>query len=498
MRRRLSQRANGARPVYNLCGDTMMSWLDHGFSLLLARLMGTHSISEGTRCALVSIGASLLLLAGCAGSQLRGPAATLHRASQSGDLHEVRAIVTAQPALLDSRESRGGNTPLAWAVFHGHLELVQYLVRQGADIETRNSDGYRPLHAAASRNHEEIARFLIEEGADIEAAPRFSDDTPLAIAAAHGSPDVLQLLLSRGARVVTGTSFPPLHYVAGDGFTSFVDLMLAKGAPVNEADINGKTPLHWAVRAGYLSREDQAAQRFYGGLRHGARREPEKWPREPLLVVESLLASGADVNAKSRFAETPLHVAAEAGRPEIARLLLRHGAQPNARERYGFTPLYFAADHGRGEMVRVLLEHGAEVNVAGRHGWTPLHTAADKGHGRGEMVRVLLEHGAEVNAARGKIGWTPLHEAAANGHVRESRLLIESGADVDARADSGKTPLIYAATRGHEEVVVLLVESGADVNVKFRECDGDRSTLYWPRKKGYTNIVRFLESHGAE
>ncbi len=441
----------------------MMNWLDHGFSLLLARLMGTHSISEGTRCALVSIGASLLLLAGCAGSQLRGPAATLHRASQSGDLHEVRAIVTAQPALLDSRESRGGNTPLAWAVFHGHLELVQYLVRQGADIETRNSDGYRPLHAAASRNHEEIARFLIEEGADIEAAPRFSDDTPLAIAAAHGSPDVLQLLLSRGARVVTGTSFPPLHYVAGDGFTSFVDLMLAKGAPVNEADINGKTPLHWAVRAGYLSREDQAAQRFYGGLRHGARREPEKWPREPLLVVESLLASGADVNAKSRFAETPLHVAAEAGRPEIARLLLRHGAQPNARERYGFTPLYFAADHGRGE-----------------------------------MVRVLLEHGAEVNAARGKIGWTPLHEAAANGHVRESRLLIESGADVDARADSGKTPLIYAATRGHEEVVVLLVESGADVNVKFRECDGDRSTLYWPRKKGYTNIVRFLESHGAE
>ncbi len=87
------------------------------------------------------IGASLFVLAACAGVQsvqLSGPAAALHDASQSGNLEEARAIVTAQPALLDSK-GVNGNTPLEWAAFNGHLELVQYLVRQGADIETRNS-----------------------------------------------------------------------------------------------------------------------------------------------------------------------------------------------------------------------------------------------------------------------------------------------------------------------------------------------------------------------
>ena len=60
------------------------------------------------------IGASLLLLTGCAGVQsvqLSGPAAALHYASQSGNLEEARAIVTAEPALLDSK-GNGGNTPL--------------------------------------------------------------------------------------------------------------------------------------------------------------------------------------------------------------------------------------------------------------------------------------------------------------------------------------------------------------------------------------------------
>jgi len=410
------------------------------------------------------IGASLLLLAGCAGVQsvqLSGPAAALHDASQSGNLEEARAIVTAEPALLDSKGA-GLNTPLSWAAFHGHLELVQYLVNQGADIEAQNGDGCRPLHAVAINNHKEIARYIIEEGAVIEATCWRFGTTPLDTAAHDGSPDVLQFLISRGANVDTDASFPPLHYVAGAGFASLVDLMLAKGAPVNEADPNGKTPLHYAAAAGYQSQGEQMARKIYVAPRHEASIDPEKWPREPLLVVESLLASGADVNAKSGFAETPLHVAAEAGRPEIARLLLRHGAQPNARERYELTPLFFAVKHGRESMVRLLLEHGADVNAAHR------------------------------------LGWTPLSEAAGNGYVRLCRLLIESGADVNAGSDGFQMPLVNAANWGHEEVVVLLVESGADVSVKYRSGYRDRSVLYRPRQKGYTNIVLYLESHGAK
>ena len=406
------------------------------------------------------IGAALLLLAGCAGVQsvqLSGPAAALHDASQSGNLEEARAIVTAEPALLDSKGA-GLNTPLSWAAFHGHLKVVQYLVNQGADIEAQNGDGCMPLHAAATNNHEEIARFLLDEGAVIEAKCWRFGTTPLDTAAFDGSPDVLQFLISRDANVDTDSSFPPLHYVAGAGFASLVDLMLAKGAPVNEADPNGQTPLHYAAAARYQSQGEQMARKIYVSPRHEASRDPEKWPREPLLVVESLLASGADVNANSRPFGTPLHVAAEAGRLQIARLLLRHGAQPNATTRYKGTPLMGAVEHGRAPMARLLLEHGAEVNAEYR-------------------------------------GWTPLSEAAFKGNVELCRLLIESGADVNA--DSGSA-LVKAASWGHEEVVVLLVESGADVSVKVRSGYRDRSVLYWPRKKGYTNIVRYLESHGAK
>ncbi len=95
-------------------------------------------------------------------------------------------------------------------------------------------------------------------------------------------------------------------------------------------------------------------------------------------VLLSLLAAGADVNAKSRFDETSLHVAAEAGRSEIARVLLSHGAQPNATERYQRTALFLAAWHGTGEMVGILFEQGADVNAMDRLGKTPLHEAAGR------------------------------------------------------------------------------------------------------------------------
>ena len=126
----------------------------------------------------------------------------------------------------------------------------------------------------------------------------------------------------------------------------------------------------------------------------------------------------------------------------------------------------------------------------------PLSVAVE--HGREAMVQLLLEHGAEVNPAVGN-AWTPLHWAVRRGDVAMCRLLIDAGADVDPpRSRSDKTPLVYAALGGHQDVVVLLVESGADVNVTFREFYGTRSALYWPKRKGYANIVRYLENHGVK
>jgi hypothetical protein len=136
--------------------------------------------------------------------------------------------------------------------------------------------------------------------------------------------------------------------------------------------------------------------------------------------------------------------------------------------------------------------------------------------GYADVARLLLEHGADVNA-RDDLGDTPLHEAA-HGHVDVVRLLLEHGADVNARDKNGQTPLHEAASwgvvrllpdhgadvntrdkngriRGLADVVRLLLERGADVNA--RDEDG-RTPLHWAAFAGYADVARLLLEHGAD
>jgi len=120
--------------------------------------------------------------------------------------------------------------------------------------------------------------------------------------------------------------------------------------------------------------------------------------------------------------------------------------------------------------------------------YAPLHTAARLG--RVNVVRLLLEKGANVDA-RNDWGVTPLHQAATEGRVGVVRLLLEKGADVDARASFGVTPLLFAASRGHVDVVRLLLEKGADVNA--REVVFGHTPLDMARRGDHRDIVALLE-----
>ncbi|UNQ73406.1 ankyrin repeat domain-containing protein [Infirmifilum sp. NZ] len=117
-----------------------------------------------------------------------------------------------------------------------------------------------------------------------------------------------------------------------------------------------------------------------------------------------------------------------------------------------------------------------------------LHFAA--GIGDLEKIRMLLERGADINA-RDNIGWTPLHFAAIAGKLDVARLLIEKGADVNARGVFGDTPLHYAAMNGHLDVVKLLVDSGADVDARD---EYGRTPWDLARERGHVEVVRLLES----
>jgi len=117
-------------------------------------------------------------------------------------------------------------------------------------------------------------------------------------------------------------------------------------------------------------------------------REPER-----VQLVDLLVTSGADVNARNHRKVTPLHMAARYGLSLVTGALLRQGAIVDVQDVNHETPLYRAANLGHAEVVQVLLEHGANVDLPDRLGQRPLDRAIAKGSSH--IKELLLAYGAK-------------------------------------------------------------------------------------------------------
>jgi len=304
----------------------------------------------------------------------------IHEAALKGDIAKVKMLLKKDPGLLNS-EGSNKKKPIHWAAQGGHKELVEFLLNQGAPVDTLNIVNETPLHYAADFGHKAAAELLLARGADIDAIAR-ERYTPLAYAIMDNRPELIEYLISKGANF---KSNPPgginiFCHAAIKNPARILDLFIKKGALVNSKDDFGRTPLFFAVMG-----ENVEGARFL--IRNGADLNIISQDNVPLLylaaqrgfkdMVSLLLESGAPLDSASTAAkQTPLHIAALNGYGDIAALLLEKGANSSAQDAYGKTPMDYAIRYSQVKVVKALINSGVKVenldNVKEKLGFTPL------------------------------------------------------------------------------------------------------------------------------
>jgi uncharacterized protein len=178
-------------------------------------------------------------------------------------------------------------------------------------------------------------------------------------------------------------------------------------------------------------------------------------------------------------------VSIEAGDLSSARAWLDEGLDPNfMADRIG-TGLMIGAWEGDIAMMELFLNRGADINRANAEGEQALMHAAWQGHL--EAVRWLLARGAQLNRIDRE--WSALHYAVFAGREDVARLLMEQGADVNARSTNGSTVLMMAAREGHESLAHTLLARGADVSLRN---DAGDTAMSWSVSHGNLDLARTL------
>jgi ankyrin repeat protein len=420
-------------------------------------------------------------------------ATALHWAVHRDDLSTTDSLLRAGASVNAVTDT--GVTPLYLACTNGDAAIVGRLLRAGANANMALLNGETALMECSRTGNVDAAGLLLSAGANPNAHESSHQQTPLMWAVANRHPHITQLLIAHGADIrarsasytqtVTGGSnatarvegnfvvnkggSTPLLFAARVGDAESAALLVAAGADVNDRLPDGTSAL---VLAAHSGQADAAIVL----LDHGA--DPKD--------------AAAGYNA--------LHAAVLRGDGRLVKALLEHHADPNATIRKGMplrrtsqdfelpealvgaTPYFLAAKFLEPEIMRTLIDGGANPQLTSRDGSTALMAAAGIGAPAQANRRGLsLLDGAKVEDAA-RILQTVSTDVAAGGNV-------------NAVNNAGDTALHGAASQGYDAVVQLLVDHGADVNAKNKRGQTPLAALTGGRRNRAATANAFVNTY---
>ena len=403
-------------------------------------------------------------------------------AAHWGHLRSIKALADSPGFNI---QSSGGDWALYAAAQQGQFHVIRTLIKLGCNVDSFFQDD-SPLHAAAGHNHAAVVRVLLDCGANPLATSTTSEGkTPLVVAAAMGSCDVVQPLMEAIQNPDDLRScFTPAEIAIYYNHINFLITLLKCGFDINLVDEEGCNLLHSCILHGLCSRK----------------------------TLTHLIELGCDVTTKNGNGLAPIHLAAKLNEPDAIRALVDGGCCVNLRSNKAGSPtaVHLAAGLNHIDCIEVLhtLKCDLEVQLINCCGFRPLQVAVVTK--KREACRKLVELGADIHG-RSAAGLAPLHWAASRDEVDMIEELIECGSDPDVQwrvpvsttlqllsspERSVYTPLHVAVNAQNVKAVKKLLELGSTVDCSS-EPPSTFTALHMASKEGHVEIVSALIAHGA-
>ncbi|KAH0545790.1 ankyrin repeat domain-containing protein 27-like isoform X1 [Cotesia glomerata] len=385
---------------------------------------------------------------------------------------EIQLAQSSWPS-VNSKDNRN-RTALHVASLCGHVAVVDFLLIHHADPNAKDVDGLTPLHCAALRGHQNTVLLLLHANAD----PRLLDNrgnSPLHFATDSGHENCVKALLyfsgqmgisinTSCANVVGDT---PLHHASKWGFMTIVEILLEHGANKRTANRRGQTPMTVAHSSHILLRLEEhpetveTVHRVMNRQRHqhslelkskiinNNKKSCDESP-EKIHQVDKLLAAicRSDIRLACYYLglEGP-PVKATDNTPRLCHpLCVCEKCEPTEE----------ISDQSNRTVALGL-------NVTNARGETALHYAC--AIGLAELIQILLDAGANVNARTTNKNRTPLHVACLKSKIQAVKLLLNCCTiDVNVKDYTGDTPLHLSAKNGDSHIIELLLRHGADIH----------------------------------